>query len=123
MPGRYPSEDDDEDGDDEDSSGDEAKSHGGWEDDEVDTDVLPTLLVYRAGELIHSWIRVDWEAKMGIEELLRKYVRHDISTVKHTDRNTRHHILSDGGSDGNCGLPSDDDDDLIFSGSDDGYDL
>lgn len=106
VPGRYPSEDDDEDGDDEDSSGDEAKSNGGWEDDEVDTDVLPTLLVYRAGELIHSWIRVDWEAKMGIEELLRK-----------------HHILSDGGSDGNCGLPSDDDDDLIFSGSDDGYDL
>ena len=43
-----------------------------WEDDAVDTDVLPTVLVYRGGDLVHSWIRVDWEAKQGIEELLKR---------------------------------------------------
>lgn len=105
VPGRYPDDGEDED---EDDDSDDGKSNGGWEDDEVDTDVLPTMLVYRGGELIHSWVRVDWEANMGVEELLR-----------------RHHVLADGGgSDGNCGLPSDDDgEDLVFSGSDDGYDL
>ncbi len=28
---------------------------------EPDYEVLPTLLVYRAGELVFSWPRVDWE--------------------------------------------------------------
>jgi hypothetical protein len=41
---------------------------------DVDTDMLPTMLVYRAGELVHNWVRVDWEAgAAGIEELLAKY--------------------------------------------------
>jgi hypothetical protein len=74
VPGRFPEDDEDE-GEDDEYGSDGDKSDGGWEDDEVDTDVLPTLLVYRGGELIHSWVRVDWEANMGIEELLRKYVR------------------------------------------------
>lgn len=101
VPGRYPDDEEDDDTD-EDSEEDDDE---GWGDDAVDTDVLPTLLAYRAGDLIHSWIRVDWEAKLGIEELLR-----------------RHHILSDAGSTGNCGLPSDDEDlddlddgELVFS--------
>ncbi|KAI0345885.1 hypothetical protein BDW22DRAFT_1370224 [Trametopsis cervina] len=99
VPGRFPT-DSDEDDDDEDDS--DKESEEGWGDDKVDTDVLPTMLVYRAGELVHSWVRVDWEATMGIEEHLRK-----------------HHILADGGSsNGNLGLPSDDED-LIFTGSDD----
>lgn len=42
---------------------------------DVDTDMLPTMLVYRDGELVHNWVRVDWEAgDGGIEELLAKYV-------------------------------------------------
>lgn len=39
----------------------------------VDTDMLPTMLVYRGGDLIYNWVRVDWEAgKAGVEELLLK---------------------------------------------------
>ncbi|KAI0766891.1 hypothetical protein BD413DRAFT_567914 [Trametes elegans] len=64
-------EDDDDDDDDDDVD------DGQWEDDEVDTDVLPTLLVYRGGELVHTWIRVDWEAKQGLEEFLK---RHNVLT-------------------------------------------
>jgi len=41
---------------------------------DVDTDMLPTMLVYRDGELVHNWVRVDWEAgEAGIEELLAKH--------------------------------------------------
>ena len=65
-------DDDEQDGGD-DNGEDDEREDGQWEDDEVDTDVLPTLLVYRGGELAHSWVRVDWEAKQGIEELLRRY--------------------------------------------------
>lgn len=39
---------------------------------EADTDVLPTLLAYRDGELVHTWIRVDWCATEGVEALLRR---------------------------------------------------
>ena len=43
------------------------------EETDVDLDVLPTLLVYQNGELVHNWVRVDWEAgKDGIDELLYK---------------------------------------------------
>jgi hypothetical protein len=45
--------------------------------DDVDTDMLPTMLVYRSGQLVHNWVRVDWEAgSLGIDELLRRYVHH-----------------------------------------------
>ncbi|KAJ7496043.1 thioredoxin-like protein [Mycena galericulata] len=73
-------------------------------DDDVDFDVLPTMLVYRDGELIHNWVRVDWEAgPAGIEELLDHYfVSHHI--LPHQTANSR-----------NLGLPSDDEDDLIWS--------
>lgn len=37
--------------------------------------MLPTMLVYQDGELVHNWVRVDWEAdRAGIEELLVKSV-------------------------------------------------
>ncbi|KAJ7268784.1 thioredoxin-like protein [Mycena haematopus] len=74
-------------------------------DEDVDLDVLPTMLVYRDGELVHNWVRVDWEAgKAGIEDLL-----------------DRHHILPQSTSHSrNLGLPSDDEDDLIWSGDEDG---
>ncbi|KAF9512919.1 hypothetical protein BS47DRAFT_1297070 [Hydnum rufescens UP504] len=39
---------------------------------EVDIDMLPTILVYRAGELVFTWVRVDWEAPTGIADLLQK---------------------------------------------------
>ncbi|KAH8111332.1 hypothetical protein DFH11DRAFT_1614591 [Phellopilus nigrolimitatus] len=62
---------------------------------DVDLDMLPTLLVYRDGDLEYNWVRVDWEAgHAGVEELLLK-----------------HRILkSSGPGPGNCGLPSDDED-------------
>jgi hypothetical protein len=45
------------------------------EDAEADTDMLPTMLIYEKGELLHTWVRVDWEAGTdGIENLLLKYV-------------------------------------------------
>ncbi|EMD31818.1 hypothetical protein CERSUDRAFT_162627 [Gelatoporia subvermispora B] len=116
VPGRYPGEEDDPYGDDDDDEDDsEGEKEDGFDDDNVDTDVLPTLLVYRAGQLVHSWVRVDWEAKEGIEGLLK-----------------RHHILSDsefrrGTTTGLQGWPLDDDDldddfddgELVFGGSDD----
>ncbi|KIK94499.1 hypothetical protein PAXRUDRAFT_142668 [Paxillus rubicundulus Ve08.2h10] len=69
-----------------------------YEEENVDMDMLPTMLVYRDGELVHNWVRVDWEAgRAGVEELLAK----------------RHIIATSG--DGNCGLPSDGEDDLIWS--------
>ena len=43
------------------------------DEDDVDLDMLPTLLVYRDGDLVFNWVRVDWEAgPAGIEELLDK---------------------------------------------------
>jgi len=76
-----------------------------YSDDNVDLDMLPTMLVYRNGELVHNWVRVDWEAgEAGIEEFLDK-----------------HHILpASSGSKDNLGLPSDDEDfDLMWSDEDD----
>jgi hypothetical protein len=43
------------------------------DEDDVDTDMLPTMLVYRGGDLVYNWVRVDWEAgNAGVEELLLK---------------------------------------------------
>lgn len=54
------------------------------DDDDVDFDVLPTLLVYRDGELVHNWVRVDWEAgQAGVEELLRRCAQ--IEARNHTE--------------------------------------
>ncbi|CDO68181.1 hypothetical protein BN946_scf184938.g33 [Trametes cinnabarina] len=97
--------DEDEGEEEEDNEDDDAQ----WEDDEVDTDVLPTLLVYRGGDLVHSWVRVDWEAKQGLEEFLR---RHGVLT------SPRHY----GGVSARLDGDSDDDFDdgeLVFGNSDD----
>ncbi|KIL61323.1 hypothetical protein M378DRAFT_167142 [Amanita muscaria Koide BX008] len=75
---------------------------------EVDFDMLPTLLVYRDGELVHNWVRVDWEAgPAGVEYLLE---RHQITPRRRVPNE-------------NLGLPpdgSDDelDEDLQWSDSD-----
>jgi hypothetical protein len=37
--------------------------------------MLPTMLVYQSGELVHNWVRVDWELRdLDIESLLDKCV-------------------------------------------------
>ncbi|KAG5645068.1 hypothetical protein DXG03_007158 [Asterophora parasitica] len=79
------------------------------DDDNVDLDMLPTMLVYRDGELVHNWVRVDWEAgQSGIEELL----------YQHGTLPRSRSILGAGND--NLGLPSDDDDfDLSWSDDDD----
>ena len=47
----------------------------GEDEEDVDTDMLPTILVYRSGQLVHNWVRVDWEAGLlGIDELLERCV-------------------------------------------------
>lgn len=41
----------------------------------VDADVLPTMQVYRGGELVLNWVRVDWEAgRAGIADLLKRFL-------------------------------------------------
>lgn len=56
-------------------STDESANNKYYDEDLVDTDMLPTMLVYQDGELVHNWVRVDWEAdRAGIEELLVKSV-------------------------------------------------
>ncbi|KAH8077484.1 hypothetical protein BXZ70DRAFT_696753 [Cristinia sonorae] len=107
VPGRYPGSDDEDDEDD-DGYGSSGEDEG-WDDDKVDTDVLPTMLVYRGGELVHSWVRVDWEAKTGVEDLLK-----------------RNHIVSSTGSTARRDLNDDldeefDDGELVFGNSDDEY--
>ncbi|KAJ7497515.1 thioredoxin-like protein [Mycena latifolia] len=99
-------EDEDEDPyDEKDLGDDEEEEEEEIYDDDVDLDVLPTMLVYRDGELVHNWVRVDWEAgNAGVEELLD---HHHI--LPHTAAHSR-----------NLGLPSDDEDDLIWSDDEDG---
>ncbi|KAG6814590.1 hypothetical protein H0H92_000119 [Tricholoma furcatifolium] len=103
-------DDDDDDDDDPYGEKEDEDSDGGDDDDEVDLDMLPTMLVYRDGELVHNWVRVDWEAgPAGIDELL-----------------DRHHILprteSILGASSNLSLPSDDEDDFDLLWSDDDVD-
>ncbi|KAI9457650.1 hypothetical protein BJY52DRAFT_1272172 [Lactarius psammicola] len=70
---------------------------------DVDTDMLPTMLVYRSGQLVHNWVRVDWEAgSLGIEEFLKQ-----------------HHIIQPTGVRESLTVPLDDEDDLVFSNPED----
>ncbi|PPQ91420.1 hypothetical protein CVT25_014308, partial [Psilocybe cyanescens] len=77
-----------------------------YNEENVDLDMLPTMLVYRNGELVHNWVRVDWEAgDAGLEEFLDK-----------------HHVLPDSssGRKDNLGFPSDEEDfDLLWSDDED----
>jgi hypothetical protein len=100
MPGRFADDGDDDPYDDREEEKAPYYDEEEYEEVDVDTDMLPTLLVYRDGELVHNWVRVDWEAgKAGIEELLSR--RHIISE------------MSTSGN-GNCGLPLDEED-LVWS--------
>ncbi|OJA19060.1 hypothetical protein AZE42_09039 [Rhizopogon vesiculosus] len=104
MPGRFDDDEEDPyaDGGDE-KAYDDDEEEDEEEEDGVDTDMLPTLLVYRDGELVHNWVRVDWEAgQVGVEDLL-----------------ARRNVISGFRSSGNCGLPEDEGDDLIWSDEED----
>jgi hypothetical protein len=45
------------------------------DEDDMNTDVLPTALAFRDGELVYAWARVDWEAKAtgNLEDLLARF--------------------------------------------------
>ncbi len=59
--------------DDEDEIDDGKHYDDSEEESDVDLDMLPTLLVYRNGELVHNWVRVDWEAgTAGVRDLLER---------------------------------------------------
>jgi hypothetical protein len=113
------------DDDDDDNPYDERDEEGSGDEDTVDLDMLPTMLVYRDGDLVHNWVRVDWEAgRAGIEELLDKLVIGLLSAYQlYSYLPYRHHILprSDSilGGTNNLGLPSDDEDDFDLLWSDD----
>jgi len=63
----------DDDSDESEESEDDDDSR--MDNEDVDLEMLPTLLVYRDGQLVHNWVRVDWVAgKDTVDELLRKYV-------------------------------------------------
>jgi len=67
-------EDDDDDGFDEKDNYDDNEDADESDPDDVDLDMLPTMLVYQNGELVFNWVRVDWEAgKAGIDEFLNKH--------------------------------------------------
>lgn len=73
MPGRFIDDEDPYD------DGEEVKTpyhdEEEYQEEDVDIDMLPTLLVYRDGELVHNWVRVDWEAgRAGVEELLSRLI-------------------------------------------------
>lgn len=60
-------------------------------------DMLPTMLVYRAGDLEHNWVRVDWEAgRAGVGELLMRYVCYtpDLNLIiRNANRGTEFFLL------------------------------
>ena len=94
-----------------------------FDSDNVDLDMLPTMLVYLNGELVHNWVRVDWEAgQAGIEELLDKLSYSTILLSKYSFFAAfRHHILPHFSStyQDNLGFLSDDEEfDLMWSDED-----
>lgn len=61
---------------------DEKSYDDGEAENDVDLDMLPTLLVYRDGDLVHNWVRVDWEAgRSSIRDLLERCVLFEISPL------------------------------------------
>ncbi|KAF8580270.1 thioredoxin-like protein [Ramaria rubella] len=86
---------------------------------ETDIDVLPTMLVYQSGQLVHNWVRVDWEAE-GRAKLDRKNTSTDMSSIEALLRGCN---IIESASNGNCGFSSDEDDlALEFGGAEDNDD-
>ncbi|KAJ8463143.1 hypothetical protein ONZ45_g17687 [Pleurotus djamor] len=88
------------------------------DDDNVDLDMLPTMLVYRDGELVHNWVRVDWE--FGGSDNSSTAMAKGIEALLDSHNVLSHHgfrkPVENGEPSGdltfsnNLGLPSDDDD-------------
>lgn len=110
------------DDDDDDELEDESQA---FQSEQVDSDLFPTMLVYRGGELVYTWIRVDWEAdgwikrKEGgsmdnpVEALLKGCVEDTnflyVYVYLTKQSNDRHNIIQHSKHD-NCGFSSDDED-------------
>jgi hypothetical protein len=94
----------------------------GDDDDGVDTDMLPTMLVYRSGQLVHNWVRVDWEAgPLGIDELLERCVdAYRIQLRKPNFVYCSYDIIQSLRIRGSLSVPLNDEDDLVFSAPDEG---
>jgi hypothetical protein len=72
MPGRFIDDDEEDPYADEKPYNDHKEDEGDQEEN-IDTDMLLTLLVYHIGELVHNWVHVDWEVgQVGVEDLLAR---------------------------------------------------
>lgn len=82
--------------------------------------MLPTMLVYRSGQLVHNWVRVDWEAgPLGIDELLERCaLSHPIRLRNLNFTVCSHNVICTRGS---LSVPLVDEDDLVFSTPDDRF--
>ena len=80
----------------EDEGEEEDLEHG---ESSVDADMLPTMQVYRGGELVLNWVRVDWEAgKAGIADLLKRFLVISLEVLNKglfelTKFFNRHHVI------------------------------
>jgi hypothetical protein len=92
---------------------------------DVDTDMLPTILVYRSGQLVHNWVRVDWEAGLlGIDELLERCVDSYSLRWRLEECLTEHRsydIIQSIHTRGSLSVPLNDEDDLVFSAPDERF--
>jgi hypothetical protein len=101
---------------------DEDEEDEDFSEEEVDLDMLPTMLVYRNGELVHNWVRMDWEAgDAGLEEFLDKSVLRSLDLIGPLTTHFRFHILPHRSD--NLGFPSDGEDDFDLMWSDDDDDV
>ena len=91
--------------------------NGGEDEEDVDTDMLPTMLVYRSGQLVHNWVRVDWEAGLlGIDELLARCVGFYGRSLEECQltQHGSHDIIQSIHTRGSLNVPLNDEGDLVF---------
>lgn len=101
---------------------DEEDEDEDFSEEDVDLDMLPTMLVYRNGELVHNWVRVDWEAgDAGLEEFLDKWALRSFDLIGPLTAYSRFHILPHRSD--NLGFPSDGEDDFDLMWSDEDEDV
>lgn len=72
--------------------------------EQIDSDLFPTMLVYRGGELVYTWIRVDWEADGWIKRKEGGSMDNPMEALL-----KGHNIIQHSKHD-NCGFSSDDED-------------
>ncbi|KAF8496583.1 hypothetical protein JB92DRAFT_2817851 [Gautieria morchelliformis] len=80
----------------------------------TDLDMLPTVLVYRAGQIVHNWIRVDWEAEAwGRGTRADKDKKNPETNGSSVEALLRGHNIIQSVSNGNCGFSSDDEEETL----------